>query len=94
MACGVCALICPVGTIQVRTHEDTGEVEISPFKARAKQRVCEECGARMVSEPVAEAVLSKAKTQWDALRRQSRLCPACRRRRTTAALGPVAGKQK
>ena len=36
IACGACAAVCPVGTIQVRIHEDSGEAEISPFKSRVQ----------------------------------------------------------
>jgi bidirectional [NiFe] hydrogenase diaphorase subunit len=52
IACGACAAICPVGTIQIRIHAEEGEAEISPFKARVKLLLCEECGRRMVSLPV------------------------------------------
>ena len=43
IGCGVCAAICPVGTIKVRVHKDQQEVEISPFKSRAKLLICERC---------------------------------------------------
>jgi len=86
IACGACAMVCPVGTIRLRIHEDTGEVEISPFKARAKLLLCEECGARIVSKPVAEEVRNKAGIDWEEFRRRARLCPECRRKRTAAAL--------
>ena len=83
IACGACAVVCPVGTIQVRIHLETEEVEISPFKSRAKLQTCDECGARVVSVPVAEAALRAMKTgDWEKLRRTARLCPACRRAQT------------
>ena len=86
IGCGACAVVCPVGTIQVRIHEDTGEVEISPFKSRAKLLVCEECGTRIVTEPVAEEMLDRVKIDWEEFRKRARLCPECRRKRTAEAL--------
>ena len=94
IACGACAAVCPVGTIQIRIHQSTGEVEISPFKSRAKLLACEECGARMVSEPVAREMLGKVKIDWEALRERARLCPDCRRRRTADALALVAAQSR
>ena len=90
IGCGACAAVCPVGTIQVRIHEDEGEIEISPFKTRVKLLLCEQCGIRIVSVPVAEEVFSKAKIGWEKLRRLARLCPECRRKNTAAALAKVA----
>jgi predicted molibdopterin-dependent oxidoreductase YjgC len=87
IACGACAAVCPVGTIQVRIHADSGEAEISPFKSRAKLLRCEECGTRMVTEPVAALGLQKVKMDWAEFRRRARLCPACRRKQAAAALG-------
>jgi len=86
IACGACAAVCPVGTIQIRLHPQTQEVEISPFKSRAKMLVCEECGERMVAEPVAGQVLEKVKLDWEEFRKRARLCPACRRKRAAVAL--------
>ena len=94
IGCGACAVVCPVGTIQVRIHEDTGEVEISPFKSRAKLLVCEECGARMVTEPVALQMLDKVKINWEEFRKRARLCPECRRKKTAEALGLMAVKSR
>ena len=93
IACGACAAVCPVGTIQVRIHADSGEAEISPFKSRAKLAVCEGCGARMVSEPAAAQMMAKlkAKIDWEEFRRRSRLCPECRRKLAAGALGLGAG---
>jgi NADH dehydrogenase/NADH:ubiquinone oxidoreductase subunit G len=87
IACGACAAICPVGTIQVRIHEDTGEAEISPFKSRSKLLICEDCGERMVSVPVAQAMSERVKIDWEEFRRLARLCPECRRKQAVKALG-------
>jgi len=89
IGCGACAVVCPVGTIQIRIHEDEGEIEISPFKARAKLLMCQECGARMVSAPLAEDVLSRGKVDWEEFRRFARLCPECRRKKAAAGLSVV-----
>jgi bidirectional [NiFe] hydrogenase diaphorase subunit len=86
IACGACAVVCPVGTIQIRIHEDTGEIEISPFKARAKLLVCEACGEQMASAGVAEAMLGRTKIDWEELRRLARLCPKCRRKDAAARM--------
>ncbi len=85
IACGACAAVCPVGTIQVRIHEDEGEIEISPFKTRAKLVTCENCGARIVSAPVAERVIHNDRINWDAFRRSAKLCPQCRRKSAASA---------
>ena len=91
IGCGACAFVCPVGTIQVRIHPEAGEVEISPFKSRAKLLTCESCGARLVSAPVAEELLKKEKVDWEELRRRVRLCPQCRRRLTARQAAGAAG---
>jgi bidirectional [NiFe] hydrogenase diaphorase subunit len=96
IACGACAAVCPVGTIQVRIHMDTGEAEISPFKSRSKLLVCEGCGQRMVSVPMASQITGrlKEKIDWDEFRRLARLCPECRRKQAVRALavGTIEGK--
>jgi predicted molibdopterin-dependent oxidoreductase YjgC len=86
IACGACAAVCPVGTIRVRVHPAEGEVEISPFKSRAKLQPCERCGRPVVSVPVLEEALKKVKVDWEEVRRRARLCPACRRQATAATL--------
>ena len=87
IACGACAVICPVGTIQVRIHADTGEAEISPFKSRSKLLICKECGIRMVSVPVAQAMIDRVNIDWEEFRHLARLCPECRRKHAAKALG-------
>ena len=82
IGCGVCAAICPVGTIKVRIHEDEQEVEISPFKSRAKLLVCKDCGAPIVSGQVGDYVLSKVTIDSEEWRERLRLCPQCRRRQS------------
>ena len=93
IGCGACAAVCPVGTIRVRIHEDTNEIEISPFKSRSKLLVCEECGKRTVSAPVAEEILNKSRIDWEEFRRRARLCPECRRKKTAAGLALAAGNR-
>jgi len=94
IACGACAVVCPVGTIQIRIHEDTGEAEISPFKSRAKLLVCEECGKRMVTEPVAFQVNDRVKIDWEKFRKLARLCPECRRKKAAESVAMVALKKE
>lgn len=94
IGCGACAAVCPVGTIKVRIHEDTGEIEISPFKARTKLLVCEECKTRLVTEPIAQEVFSKVKIDWEEFRKRARLCPACRRKKTAGALALAAVEKR
>jgi bidirectional [NiFe] hydrogenase diaphorase subunit len=86
IGCGACAAICPVGTIKVRVHEDEQEVEISPFKSRAKLLVCKECGAFIVSTKVVEEALGKGEIDSEELREIMHLCPKCRRSQTAGHL--------
>ncbi|NQT25191.1 (2Fe-2S)-binding protein [candidate division KSB1 bacterium] len=86
IGCGACAVVCPVGTIQIRIHDDTSEVEISPFKSRVKLLACESCGKSLITEPVAMKMLSKVNIDWEEFRTRARLCPECRRRKTAQAL--------
>ncbi|MFH1970504.1 MAG: 2Fe-2S iron-sulfur cluster-binding protein [Verrucomicrobiota bacterium] len=90
IGCGACAYVCPVGTIQLRVHEDTGEIEVSPFKSRAKLLVCEECGRRLVSEPVnryiMEKVKEKVKIDLAEFGKYAKLCPECRRGKSANVL--------
>ena len=92
IACMACAAVCPVGTIQVRIHEDTGEAEISPFKSRVKLLECQGCGKRMVTDPVQQQTLNmlkKVNVNWDDFRERVRFCPECRRKHTAEAVGLV-----
>jgi hypothetical protein len=68
-----------VGTIQIRIHENTGEIEISPFKSRAKLLFCDECGKRMVPEPVNKDMLKKIHI--------------CRRKKTAESLAMISSKK-
>ena len=86
IACGACAAVCPVGTIQVRHYEDTDEIEISPFKARAKLQKCENCGTSVAPEPTAAAALKDINVNWEKIRDMAKLCPRCRRLRTAESL--------
>ncbi len=92
IGCGACAAVCPVGTIRIRMHEDSGEIEISPFKTRVKMLECEECGTRMVSELVSQKMQGRVKIDWKEFRERIRLCPECKRKRTIAALAMKVGE--
>jgi len=86
IGCGACAAVCPVGTIKVRIHKDEQEVEISPFKSRAKLLICEECGAPIISMQVSERALGKVEVNCEEFRERVRLCPKCRRSQTAGRL--------
>ena len=87
IGCGACAAICPVGTIKVRIHQDQQEVEISPFKSRAKLLVCEKCGAPIISTQVSKQILGKVETMsFEEFREWLRLCPKCRKQQTATRL--------
>jgi predicted molibdopterin-dependent oxidoreductase YjgC len=93
IVCGACAAVCPVGTIRVRIHGDTGEAEISPFKTRAKLLVCGDCGKRTVTVPAAKKTTDLVNMDWDEFRERARLCPDCRRKRAAASLAVVEDKR-
>jgi len=90
IACGACAALCPVGTIQIRIHKDSDEIEISPFKARAKLQKCEKCGARVDSVPTIEQALKSVKVNWSKIRDVAKICPECRRAHTAESLAATA----
>jgi len=95
IGCGACAAVCPVGTIKVRIHQDKHEVEISPFKSRAKLLLCQRCGAPVVSTQVSEQVLAKVEmTNCEEFSERLRLCPKCRKLKTAARLKTAAALQK
>ena len=86
IGCGACAVVCPVGTIKIRIHQDEREIEISPFKSRVKLIVCKECGEPIVSVQVNEQVLNKIGINWEEFRERLQLCPKCRRSQTAMQL--------
>lgn len=86
IGCGACAAVCPVGTIKVRIHKDEQEVEISPFKSRAKLLVCKECGAATVSIQVLEQALSRVDIDIEEFRELMQFCPKCRKVKAAARL--------
>ena len=95
IGCGACAAICPVGTIKVRIHYDKQEVEISPFKSRAKLMICRECGTPIVSTQVGEQILSKIQIDWEEFRESLQLCPKCKRLHTAENFAiAMANKEK
>ena len=89
IGCGACAAVCPVGTIKVRIHRDEQEVEISPFKSRAKLLLCRECGNPIVSVQVTEQALSKIAIKSEDFRQRLHLCTKCRRSQTALQLAIV-----
>ena len=91
IGCGACAAVCPVGTIKVRIHDDQQEVEISPFKSRAKLLVCQECGTPIISAQLSEEALRKIAMNLEEFRERLRLCPKCRRLQTAIQLASTAG---
>jgi NADH dehydrogenase/NADH:ubiquinone oxidoreductase subunit G len=94
IGCGACAAICPVGTIKLRIHMDTNEIEISPFKSRFKMQLCKECNSPVVSERVTEKALQKLAVNSEDLREILRLCPNCRSLRTAEQLAAMPGYEK
>jgi bidirectional [NiFe] hydrogenase diaphorase subunit len=96
IGCGACAAVCPVGTIKIRLHEDQQEIEISPFKSRAKLVLCEKCGASIVSTQVTKLALDKIGggcrergVKLEQYFERLRLCPECRRSDSAKRFGTV-----
>jgi len=101
IGCGACAAVCPVGTIKIRLHEDEREIEISPFKSRAKLAVCKKCGALVVSTQVGEMALGKiemdshkAMGKCEEYLERVHLCPKCRRSDIATRFGTVLAYRK
>ena len=94
IGCGACVAVCPVGTIKMRIHKPEKEVEISPFKSRAKLLVCEECGEPVISIQVNERILGLVKGNIEDFLKHWRLCPKCRRSRAAVRFSEVMGCEK
>ena len=73
----------------MRIHRDEQEVEISPFKSRAKLLVCEENGEPIVSEQVNKRVLGMMKGNIEEFLKHWHLYPKCRRSRTAVRLSEI-----
>jgi bidirectional [NiFe] hydrogenase diaphorase subunit len=86
IGCGACAAVCPVGTIQLRYHEDTDEIEISPFKTRRPLLTCSECGKIMVSSEVNVKMLRNLTINIDEFKERLTCCPECKRKKTAEGL--------
>ncbi|MFC1504523.1 2Fe-2S iron-sulfur cluster-binding protein [Spirochaetota bacterium] len=93
IACGACAYICPVSTIRIRLHEETGEIEISPFKTKVKLLKCSSCGRDLISAPLMTYLKKrdKAKFSLEEFKNVETLCPVCKRKKTAAKLAVTAG---
>lgn len=94
IGCGACAAVCPVGTIKIRVHPESNEIEISPFKSRFKMRLCEQCNAPVISERVAEKALQKLDIDTPEVPDFLSLCPNCRSLRTAGRLAAMPGYDK
>ncbi|MBN2442884.1 MAG: (2Fe-2S)-binding protein [Spirochaetales bacterium] len=86
IGCGACAAVCPVGTISVRFHMDTNEIEISPFKSRKPLLTCKECGKTMVSTEVNLKLFRNLKITVDEFKERLSYCPECKRKITAQNL--------
>jgi NADH dehydrogenase/NADH:ubiquinone oxidoreductase subunit G len=94
IGCGACAAVCPVGTIKIRMHPESNEIEISPFKSRFKMQLCEQCNSPVISERVGEEALKKLDVSTEELHEILRLCPNCRSLRTAGQLATMPGYDK
>jgi bidirectional [NiFe] hydrogenase diaphorase subunit len=86
IGCGACAAVCPVGTIVLRYHKDTEEIEISPFKSRSPLLTCKECGKSMVSIPVNAKLLRNLHIDIEEFKQRLLYCPECKRKRAAKSL--------
>ncbi len=94
IGCGACVAVCPVGTIKMRIHKHEQEVEISPFKSRAKLLVCQVCGEPVISTQVNERLLGMVEGNIEDFLKHWRLCPKCRRSGTALRFSEVMGCEK
>jgi NADH dehydrogenase/NADH:ubiquinone oxidoreductase subunit G len=86
IGCGACAAVCPVGTIRLRYHKDTDEIEISPFKTRRPLLTCSGCGITMVSTEVNVKMLRNLTIDIEEFKERLTYCPACKRNKTAEGL--------
>lgn len=84
IGCGACAAVCPVGTIVVRFHEK--EVEISPFKSRARLLRCSGCGEPVGSELVNQAIRQRGGPTLIEMFQREQFCPRCNRQKLAETL--------
>lgn len=94
IGCGACAAVCPVGTIKIRMHPESNEIEISPFKSRFKLHLCEQCNSPVISARVVEKAIRKLPVNNKELREILCLCPRCRSLRTARQLAAMPGYDK
>lgn len=80
IGCGACAAVCPVGTIILRYHGESKEIEISPFKSRSPLLTCKECGKLMVSVPVNAKLFRNLHIDLEEFKQRLEYCPECKRK--------------
>ena len=90
IGCGACYAVCPVGTIQLRYHEASKEIEISPFKTCLPLLKCSECGTSMVSIPVNAKLLRNLSIDVKEFKDRLKYCPKCKRKITAKSLSITA----
>ena len=81
IGCGACAVICPVGMITIRMHDAEDEIEISPFKSRAKFKRCAGCGTPLASELVTKALSRKGGPTVAKIVAGQQYCSGCKRKK-------------